>query len=650
MKKIVFCGLVSAVLGLVSVRGDIRPAKIFSSNMVLQQGQPIQIWGWADSGEKVTVALDDQSRKTVARNDGFWKVDFPKMRAGSGTHTIRLSGKNTIKLTNILVGEVWICSGQSNMDFPLNRAKSGKKAIANATIPTIRLLKINEHLEQFPALDLPNSTNNLWKVCSPESVKGFSAVAYFFGKKIHDEFNVPVGLIQSTWGGTKAESWTSGRSIKDDPDFKTRYEELIQLDLAEMYKTRAETIRSALGGTIPEKEDPKVLKQAVYAQKSFDDSAWKTLQPTAWEKQGIARLDGVAWFRKTVQLTAKQAKELTTLKFKPIGFYCSQIVWVNGTEVGQSRSGNKLRSYELPAGCLHEGQNLVVVRVNNKKGNGGLVGKSSNGILFSGKKIGDVVLKGDWKVKFTAVYLENLRLSSNEYPTTLFNGMIHPLIALPMRGVIWYQGESNAGNPRQYKRTFPQLVQDWRKNWNREFPFLFVCLPNFHKLAASPKEVGGWAGIRDAQIKTLALPKTGMAMALDVGDANNVHPTVKKPVGERLALAALKIAYGKEVVYSGPVFKSAKVKNGKVKVCYSHVGGGLKACNGADFLHGFVIADTDGKFHWAKAKIVGKDCVEVWSEGVSHPTLIRYAWSSNPGEVNLCNKEGLLAVPFQQSL
>lgn len=441
----------------------------FSNNMVLQQGMAIPVWGWAKPGEKVTVTLDKNTVTTRTAKTGKWRVNLPKMNYG-GPYSLTVKGKNLISIENVLIGEVWVCSGQSNMEFKVSTTKNAEAEIAAANYPDIRLFTVKRRISQLPQEKLDEGA---WTPCSPKTVPNFSAVGYFFGRNLYEKLKVPIGLIHSSWGGTVAETWTSGETISADPDFSELLQKLKALDMA----------------------------------------------------------------------TAKVAP--------------------------------------------------------------------------------------------------------NNYPTLLYNGMIHPIVPYGIKGVIWYQGESNASRAQQYKRVFPNMIKDWRTKWNQgNFPFLFVQLANYKKPVKVPSD-SEWAELREAQTQTLQLENTGMATIIDAGMADNIHPTDKQVVGYRLSLAARKVAYGETLVYTGPTYRDMKIEGNKVIIAFDHVGKGLKVNNLYGYINGFSVAGENGQFKWARASLVNENTVVVSSESVEKPVAVRYGWADNPDDLNLYNAEDLPANPFR---
>jgi sialate O-acetylesterase len=611
----------------------------FNCNMVLQQGIPIPVWGWASPGEKVSVTFNNKTVTTITGKDGKWRVTLDAMNYG-GPYSMVVKGKNLRTIENILIGEVWVCSGQSNMEFNLSSANHAEAEIAASDYPEIRLFTVNKRIGQNP---MENLDEGEWWQCSPISTPKFSAVAYFFGRALYLKLKVPIGLINTSWGGTVAETWTSPEMIAKNPDFAPMLENLKKVDLKEYAKSVEKELRDRLGETATTDQGTRD-NQPIWAAPEFDDQSWKTMPlPGYIEKNGLQGVDGIIWFRKSVELDAAQAGKSATLDLSKIND--SDVTYVNGVKVGSTElKADAKRSYVIPEGILKAGKNSITVRVEDIGGNGGLYGDAAEmRILASGKSI---PLAGDWKYKIGVLKI-NTTLGPNSYPTLLYNGMINPLVPYGIKGAIWYQGEGNAGRAFQYRRVFSDMIKDWRNQWDQgDFPFLFVQLANFMPADSLPTE-SPWAELREAQTMTLSLPKTGMASAIDVGDALDIHPKDKQTVGKRLALSALNIAYHQNVENMGPVYRDMKLIGNMLEITYDHVGKGLKAKDKYGYVKGFAVAGSDHKFYWAKAIITGTNTITVSSPEVTTPVAVRYGWANNPDDVNLYNSEGLPADPFR---
>ncbi len=624
---------------------------LFTDNMVLQRGLADPVWGWTTPGQAVTVRLVGKNgkamtAKAVANANGKWTAHLPVLMAGPGgpyTLTASSQGK-TEKRGNILVGDVWICSGQSNMEFGIGNTDNSAAEIAAANYPTIRLFKLGHDIAVTPQT-IP--TGAAWVVCTPDTVKqggwnGFSAVGYFFGRDLQKKINVPIGLIETDWGGTPAQAWTSANALETMPDFRPALAAQRQALTAEggfsavMAAWYARNDKGSAPGT------------QSWAAPTLDSAAWPTMTlPQAWEGAGIpalANFDGVVWYRKEFTLTAAQTKAPLMLHLGPVDD--RDTTYVNGTVVGGLDDYTASRDYSVPAAALREGRNVLAVRVLDTGGGGGIYGKPEQMFVETG---GDKIsLAGDWSYKIGGALpagdLPPIQGGDQNQPTVLYNGMVAPLVSYGIKGAIWYQGESNAGNAKQYQTLLPTMINDWRGRWGEgDFPFLIVQLANFGSNPDQPGE-SGWAELREAQSMTATnLPKTGLAVTVDIGNPKDIHPTNKQEVGRRLALAAETIAYGLPGESSGPVFTDMKIGPGAIRVDFSHATGGLVAKGGS--LTGFAIAGSDGKFVSADAKIDGNGVV-VSSPSVPNPTDVRYGWADSP-VCSLYNGFGLPASPFR---
>lgn len=622
-----------------TTEANVKPARIFSSNMVLQQGQENPIWGWADKGEKITIAFAGKTISLKANKSGKWSTKLPSLDYG-GPYEMTIKGKNSIHFDNILIGEVWVCSGQSNMEFRLNSAIHAKDEIAAANLPNIRLFTVAQKVSQTPVEDLDNGE---WLVCTPSNAPAFSAVGFFFGRYLNQELKVPVGLIHTSWGGTVAETWSSKQTIENDPDFKGKLQELAGFDMIKYRELRIVALKAVLKD-IPTKDAGLVNGIAVYADQTLNDGDWANINPTKiWEENGYLSIDGIGWYRKTIELTAEQAKKANEIHLGTIDD--NEITWINGVKIGSTKSYNEKRVYPIPANTLKPGKNVIAIRVEDTGGGGGLFGDAADKYLQVGDK--QISLADQWKFKISEALVGSLEIGPNDYPTLLFNGMLNPIIPYGIKGAIWYQGESNADRAKQYQRVFPEMINDWRTHWNqKELSFYFVSLANYMEPTAQPSE-SQWAELREAQTKTLSLPKTGMALAIDLGVADNIHPTNKQDVGKRLALSALKTTYGKDIVYSGPMYQSVKFDGNKATVSFTETGSGLISKDKYGYVNCFSIAGADHKFVWAKATISGNNTVVVSSDLVKNPVAVRFSWANNPDDLNLYNKEGLPTNPFR---
>lgn len=621
----------------------VRLPRIIGNNMVLQRDADCRIWGWAASGEKVTVTFRDMIKTTKTGKDGKWMVTLPPMQAG-GPYNMKIAGKNTIELQNIMVGDVWVCSGQSNMEWNLASTNKAEEEIAAADYPSIRLFQVPHNIQFAPVEDVEQGE---WKECSPATISNFSAVGYFFGRDIYKQTGVPVGLLFTAWGGTVAETWISAGSIRQVPEFTAQVDNLNNYNFeAEMAKRKAEF--AALLEKYGSKTPGIVNGKALWAEPALDESGWGEMNlPKLWEQQyGLDGLDGVVWFRKDFDLSAEVAAKGIVLELGPIDD--SDVTWINGKQVGEMNNlYNKPRIYKVPAEYLKQGKNVIAVRVEDTGGGGGIYGKPEEMKISSGAY--SASLTGTWKYRIDpegmSMNIQNF-VGPNSNPTLLYNGIIHPFINFSVRGAIWYQGESNAGRAYQYRTLFPLLINDWRQQWkNPDLAFFFVQLANFMAARENPGE-SEWAELREAQSMTLALPKTGMAVIIDIGEANDIHPRNKQDVGKRLALSALKVSYGRDIVYSGPTYKNMTISGSEAILEFDNTGSGLTAKDKYGYVKGFAVAGADRKFYWARAAIRDNKVI-VYSDQVAQPVAVRYGWADNPDDANLYNREWLPASPFR---
>ncbi|MBN1406623.1 MAG: hypothetical protein JW956_02475 [Calditrichaceae bacterium] len=631
---------------------NIEPAKLFSDHMVLQRTLPVNIWGSANPNGILSIEFNGQSQTTVSDQDGKWKFTLQPMQEG-GPYEMKIAGKDTIILKDILIGEVWIGSGQSNMEMPLagwGQVMNYEQEIAAADYPNIRLFQVYRTIGLQPERSIPSDG---WKVCTPENVSQFSSTEYFFGRELFKELNVPIGLIHSSWGGTIIEAWMSSQGLKDFPEYQGQIDQLKKISKRYEEKYKGQKIESMFAAMMKERDKEINNKElgmndpeAKWSEVDIDISQWKTMQlPDLWENQGLAGLDGIVWFRKEVDLPKEWTGKGLTLHISAVDDIDS--TFFNGVFVGTHNVYNEPRIYSISKDLVKAGKNVIAVKVRDDQGGGGIWADPKL-LKISLNESKSISLTGEWFYRVGLDYneLDNLGINPNNpnYPTLLSNAMIEPLIPFAFRGVIWYQGESNAGAAYKYRSLFPALVQDWRQRWGQgDFPFLFVQLANYKEVKPQPGD-DDWAELREAQLMSLNVPNTGMAVTIDIGDAQDIHPKNKQEVGRRLTLNALKIAYNKDIVFSGPIYKSMKIKGSKIELTFDHVADGLKTADGKA-LKGFSIAGADKQFKWAKAKIEN-DKVIVWHPDVKNPAAVRYAWASNP-ICNLVNSANLPASPFR---
>jgi sialate O-acetylesterase len=618
---------------------QVRLPRLIADGMVLQRDSPLKIWGWAAAGENVTVQFRDSAYQTAANAAGEWEITLAPLKAG-GPYPMTIRASNTLTLQDILIGDVWICSGQSNMELPMRRVRPlYEQEIARADNPDIRYFEVPKQYDFNEARkDLPSGQ---WQKTTPAQVLSFSAVAYFFANELYETYGVPIGLINTSLGGSPVEAWMSEPALDAFPEhlreaYRFRDTALIQ-QIERQDQARIRAWYAELNRKDPGLRNP----QQTWYNPAVNTSRWARMEiPGYWANTSLGPVNGSVWFRKDISLPASAAGQPARLNLGRI--VDADSVFVNGRFVGTTGYQYPPRWYDIPAGILKSGKNTIVVRVINERDTGGFVPDKPYTLTVGNQTID---LKGSWQYRPGAAMEP---LASQTFirwkPMGLYNAMISPLLNYRMKGVIWYQGESNADRPEEYRSLFPGMIRDWRKQWNqRDFPFLFVQLANFMEASNQPSE-SNWALLREAQSNALTLPNTGMAVTIDVGECNDIHPLNKKDVGHRLALAARKVAYGEEIAYAGPRYESMKIDRDKIILTFTNTAGGLRAKG--DSLRHFAIAGPDQPFVWANARIEGNTVV-VWSEKVPDPVAVRYAWADNPQTANLYNADGLPAAPFR---
>ncbi len=637
MNKI--CLFIIALFSCHLLYANVSLPKIFGDNMVLQRNKPIPVWGWAVPGEKVTVGLEGQTATATADGKGKWTVTLKQTAAG-GPYQLTVKGTNNITFNNVMVGEVWICSGQSNMEMPIEgwgKINNYEQEIANANYPMIRHFKVPNAISSLPKEDI---TGGEWKVCSPATAGDFTAAGYFFARELYNKLKVPVGLLNTSWGGTIVETWTSHEAFENSPEFKSMIAGMPLLNLDSLVKQKAAAANQLIEAWQGSSNNQNT---SLWKEANMDDNNWHQIHvPGLWSEAPLSAIDGVVWMRKTVNVPAEDAGKKGVLQLATIDDNDS--TYINGTLVGGTNGYNVKRKYDVPAGLLQAGKNVIAVRVEDTGGGGGIYGDSNEVKLTIGEHT--LSLTGNWRAQIEKTNIK-ISVGPNDFPTLLFNAMVNPLIPFAMRGVIWYQGESNADRAYQYRKAFPLLINDWRSRWHEgAFPFYFVQLASFNSGGGNSAKGSKWAELREAQTQTLSLPNTGMAVTTDIGNATDIHPKNKQDVGKRLAAIALHNVYGENNIYSGPAFQSMKQDGQNVIVTFTNAGSGLMIKSGENKLDGFEIAGADKIFHPAMATIKGNTVV-VHSDDVATPVAVHYGWADFAGADNLFNKEGFPAAPFR---
>ena len=659
--------LVSLSLFMAPVRADVTLPSLLSNHAVLQKSDRTPIWGKAAAGEKVKITLGGAHAETSAGSDGKWKVRLDVREIGEGPFELIVEGAKRLVVQDVTVGEVWVCSGQSNMAFGLARAGEAAQEIPKSANAKLRQFRVANKGSETPEEDCKGA----WIVARPETAAEFGAVSYFFGKKLQQEIHQPVGLILAAWAGTSAISWLPQEAFDTDPELKSRQASV---------KKRVDDFPILKEQYLPayrqwEKQFKRMDRPSspeLYASASVSPDGWKTVTlPSALKAAGLPD-SGAVWFRKSVRLPSGSL-ENAMIQLGAVRDF--NACYINGKNIDETtveslKGGFDVR-YLIPKGVLREGENTVAIRLLTPSERA-----TMPSTLFIGIGSARILLNGEWlaKVEFELPALTDEARKSlptippnpgtHSVPGRIFNGMIHPLMAFAIRGVIWYQGEQDTGQPRGYWKLFESVIRSWRAGWGSEFPFYFCQLPN-NGAKKDLTENSLWAQLREAQSKALTLPNTGQAVLIDLGE-EDVHPIYKKEVGERLARLALARTYKQNVADSGPIFQSLKIEDGRAQLTFLPTDGGLVAKplpahyqptsmspalkplvrhSPDGELEGFAICGENKKWVWATAKIEGS-AVIVWSPAVPKPVAVRYAWADNP-TCNLYNGAGLPAAPFQ---
>lgn len=643
MKKLSMLMLLGILAVFTAHGASLKLPKILGDHMVLQQNSFTKIWGWAEPQQEVlvTTSWNQKKYRVVADQKGNWKVSVSTGKAG-GPYTVTIEADITRILEDVMLGEVWICSGQSNMEWQLQRAETAEEEIPASDFPEIRLFTVEKHIATRPNEDL----NGSWKLCNPESSAGFSAVGYFFGKMLHQELDVPVGLVNTSWGGTPSESWTSRETLSTFGDFDQQLEALYGTSDEEVEKARQEQTR--IESMIKEQQDfenpENIGFREAWMKVDYNDSDWGEVAcPAEWSSlEDIGMLEGVVWMRTGIKIPDSWIGKALSLELGPVDEM--DITYINGVEVGTNRvisNWNVPRYYTVPAALVKSGELQLAIRIVNTNAQGGIFGHPEELKIFPAEDQDEapVLLAGSWKYRIAYKFPEVPMVNNSHTPSVLYNGMLHPLKNMAIKGAIWYQGESNQTRAVQYRTIFPGMIEDWRSTWKQgDFPFYFVQIApyDYGPSQTSPE-------LREAQFLTLSKVKyTGMAVTMDIGNPDDIHPTNKRDVGKRLALWALAMDYGKDLVFSGPLYREQHIEGNKIRLHFNYTGSGLAAAGGP--LTHFEIAGEDQIYHPAVAVIDG-ETVLVSSPDVALPVAVRYGWS-NTAEPNLSNVEGLPASSF----
>jgi sialate O-acetylesterase len=636
---ILFLILIAIPIQNLSAGNRLKISAVFGSNMVIQRGINIPVWGTSDAGKAITIDFAGYKTSATIDENGSWSARLPVLNAG-GPFTMKVyTGTDTVTFTNVLVGDVWLASGQSNMQMALSWGVNNKEEeIKNANYPQIRFFAVANDLNNIPQTDI---TGGQWLECNSTSVIDFSAVGYFFARQIHKELNVPVGIINSSWGGTDIQAWMSKEALQSIPLYKDTLPEIIAGtgDFSNGYEQFDETnkLRDSIVG-----KSSIGIKQKVFANE-YADQDWKTMSiPCKWSNYGIKNYYGYVWFRKDIKLPEVDIAKDFILNLGDVSN--ENIAYFNGTEIQKLAIGTNI-AYSIPAKLVNPGNNLISLRILGRWAIGGFNSPAKFIYLETADKSVHISLASKWKYNekiepITAEWIEYYN-----FPTFIYNAKIAPIIPYGLKGILWYQGENNTKKPQGYVQLFSLLINDWRTRWGQGYlPFIFAQLSNYGIRSDSPQESSA-ALIREAQASCLNLPNTAMVVNIDLGlDDGDVHFKNKQECGERFADAALGMVYGKNILYQSPVYKAMRVEGKKIRIKFENIPGGLITDDLAAPAS-FAIAGANNQFVWASAKIEGDEVV-VWSDPIAEPIAVRYGWADNP-DCNLYSAKGLPVAPFR---
>ncbi|RTL55921.1 MAG: sialate O-acetylesterase [Sphingobacteriales bacterium] len=623
--------------------GNVTLPKLVGDSMILQRNVPVKIWGWATPGESIQLRMLSMKFKTVANQKGEWEILLPSMKAG-GPYTMQINGHNQFILKDIYFGDIWLCAGQSNMAHQLGiHLYTYANEIKNDDFPLIRQFLVPENANLVD--QNTNYQSGKWETATGNNLCQFSAVAYFFARKLFEKYHIPIGIINASVGGTPIEAWISATALQPFTSIHT----LIQKNKDTAYINKIVNANNLANNSIQAMlaNDKGITENIRWYDSNYVPKEWHNINvPGFWNDQSIPNVYGIVWYRKNISLPENFTGTPGQLALGRI--VDADETYFNGVLVGKTGYQYPQRYYYLPPHLLKAGNNSIVVKITSLYGKGGFVTDKPYYISANNDTID---LKGNWLYKVGFALPSNQRITSNYFsisyqPTALYNGMIAPMINYRIKGVLWYQGESNTSNAEQYAQLLPTMIQDWRKQFlQNSLPFIYVQLPNYGPVENVPTE-SNWAMVREAQLKTLSVPNTGMVITIDLGEWNDIHPSKKKEVGIRAALSAEKIAYhDNNIVYSGPIFQKAEINGDSILLHFTQIGGGLISIDGEP-LNCFEIAGVNKHFVKANAKIIN-NAIMVWNKKISKPVYVRYAWANNPRDANLYNVEGLPASPFR---
>ena len=619
---------------------QVRLPKLIGDGMVLQRDTKIKIWGWSAPNETISLEFINIKYKIKANKQGNWELQLSNLKAG-GPYTMKIQASNSIEINNILIGDVWLCSGQSNMAMTVDQVRNlYENDIASSENKFIRNFEVPREYEfNIQRTDLSGGS---WKAANPSNVPKFSAAAYFFAKELYAKYKIPIGMINSSYGGTPIHAWISEEALKPFPASYNEIEALKNPEFVKSIENKDIELEKNWNASVL-LNDEGLVKKGNWISNSTDTQDWQEAKiPGLWNGTSIEKVSGVVWYKKEIEVSKNLASNESILRLGTL--MGADSTYVNGKLVGNVKDQWSARKYQIPANTFVEGKNTITIRFVKKRGNGGFVDGLPYALISKDETIN---LDGIWKYKIGAK-LDALPNTVNLKwkPTSLHNSMIQPLKKYAVKGTIWYQGEGNAGKPKEYAQLLPTLIRELRRVFdNPKMPFLYVQLPNYMAIKELPSE-SNWALLRETQLQTLSVPHTGMATTIDLGEWNDIHPHKKKEVGTRLALVAQNIVYGdSKVICYGPKYESMQIEKDKIILTFSTFGSTL-LFKGEGTHANFAIAGADKKFVWAETKIENGKII-VWSAAIPNPVAVRYAWADNPEGEKIFNTTGLPASPFR---
>lgn len=618
---------------------QVKLARLFSDHVVLQRQKPIPVWGWANANEKVSITLAGQTQNTQADASGKWTVKFSPLEAGGPYKMTATAKSGTVSVNDILIGEVWLCSGQSNMEWRTSQANNFQEEKKDANYPKIRHFFVEHDVTMTPQADLKTGE---WKVASAETVGDFTAVGFFFARELYQKLNIPIGLVHSSWGGSQVEGWISKEAMLSNNELKS-YAENLPSNWKDADHFHDQKVQKQLLGT---NINPTVADEKKYLEANYDISKWHYADNPMgqWDWKGIWAYRGSGYMALYIDVPAEFVSQQSTLALAENDSYNE--IYINGKLVSAGIIKG-VRKITVPVNTWKTGTNQLVVKFGKMISlpwyGLGLQGSAND--LYVEANNQKIAIANGWRLMPAFAEPHEYVHLSNNIGTTIYNAMIAPIVPFAIRGSLWYQGETNAGRAYQYRQSFPLMIEDWRKKWNDDFSFYFVQLANYGGYQNS-NQGSNWAELREAQTMTLSLPKTGMAVITDIGNPYDIHPTNKQDVGHRLAINALKKDFGQNIEYSSPMLDAVAFDNAKATVSFKHIAKGLQVNDKFGYLKGFEIAGEDKVFYYAKAEIVDNKVVVYHPKG-QKAIAVRYAWADSPMDANLFNSEGLPANSFR---